>query len=44
MAGPIPAEKAPYGIDVEPGKACFWFAGGRGRGTSFCGGTCVHPG
>jgi CDGSH-type Zn-finger protein len=36
---PIPAQKEPYGINVEVGKRYFWCACGRSASQPFCDGT-----
>lgn len=37
--GPIPAQKAPYPVDVEAGKTYFWCACGRSSRQPFCDGS-----
>lgn len=44
MAEPIPAQKAPYGITVEPGKTYFWCACGRSKKQPFCDGSHAGTG
>jgi CDGSH-type Zn-finger protein len=39
MDAPIPAQKAPYGVEVEAGKRYFWCACGRSQGQPFCDGS-----
>ncbi len=39
MAEPIPAQKAPYGADVEAGKSYWWCACGRSAKQPFCDGS-----
>lgn len=39
MAEPIPAQKSPYGVDVEEGKEYFWCACGRSASQPFCDGS-----
>ena len=39
MAEPIPAQKEPYGINVEAGKRYFWCACGRSANQPFCDGS-----
>ncbi|MGH6980046.1 MAG: CDGSH iron-sulfur domain-containing protein [Stellaceae bacterium] len=39
MAEPIPAQKAPYGINVEAGKDYWWCACGRSANQPFCDGS-----
>ncbi|MBM3512831.1 MAG: CDGSH iron-sulfur domain-containing protein [Alphaproteobacteria bacterium] len=41
-ATPIVAQKAPYGVDVEAGKAYFWCVCGRSAKQPFCDG--AHKG
>jgi CDGSH-type Zn-finger protein len=36
MADPIPAQKAPYGVDVQAGRAYLWCACGRSKKQPFC--------
>ena len=36
---PIPAQKEPYGINVEVGKRYFWCACGRSASQPFCDGS-----
>jgi len=36
---PIPAQKEPYGINVEAGKRYFWCACGRSANQPFCDGS-----
>ena len=43
-AQPIPAQKAPYGIDVEAGKTYFWCACGRSKSQPFCDGSHAGTG
>ncbi len=38
MADAIPAQKAPYGVDVEAGKDYWWCACGRSATQPFCDG------
>ena len=38
MADPIPAQKSPYGVDVEVGKDYWWCACGRSASQPFCDG------
>ena len=38
MSEPIPAQKAPYEIDVESGKEYWWCACGRSATQPFCDG------
>ena len=35
MAEPIPAQKEPYGVNVEAGKRYFWCACGRSANQPF---------
>lgn len=39
MAEPVVAQKSPYGVEVEAGKAYFWCACGRSRTQPFCDGS-----
>jgi CDGSH-type Zn-finger protein len=39
MADPIPAQKAPYGVTVQSGRAYFWCACGRSQKQPFCDGS-----
>jgi len=39
MADPIPAQKAPYGIDVAAGRTYLWCACGRSKKQPFCDGS-----
>lgn len=39
MAEPVPAQKAPYKVDVEAGKKYFWCACGRSKNQPFCDGS-----
>src|SRR5215472_10359636 len=39
MDGPIPAQKEPYGVNVEAGKRYFWCACGRSATQPFCDGS-----
>jgi CDGSH-type Zn-finger protein len=39
MADPIPAQKAPYGVDVQAGRTYFWCACGRSKKQPFCDGS-----
>jgi CDGSH-type Zn-finger protein len=39
MAEPIPAQKAPYGVNVEAGKDYWWCACGRSAKQPFCDGS-----
>jgi CDGSH-type Zn-finger protein len=39
MAEPIPAQKAPYAVEVEAGKRYFWCACGRSKTQPFCDGS-----
>src|SRR5207247_426078 len=39
MAEPIPAQKEPYGVNVEAGKRYFWCACGRSANQPFCDGS-----
>ncbi len=39
MAEPIPAQKAPYGVNVEAGKDYWWCACGRSARQPFCDGS-----
>lgn len=39
MDGPIPAQKEPYGVNVEAGKRYFWCACGRSSSQPFCDGS-----
>lgn len=36
---PIPAQKAPYGVEVQAGKQYFWCACGRSKRQPFCDGS-----
>ncbi len=42
MADPIAAQKAPYAVTLEAGKAYFWCACGRSKTQPFCDG--AHQG
>ena len=39
MAEPLPAQKAPYGVNVEAGKDYWWCACGRSAAQPFCDGS-----
>jgi CDGSH-type Zn-finger protein len=39
MADPIPAQKSPYGTNVEAGQRYVWCACGRSKSQPFCDGT-----
>jgi len=39
MADPIPAQKSPYGVQVEAGQRYVWCACGRSSTQPFCDGT-----
>jgi CDGSH-type Zn-finger protein len=39
MAEPIPAQKAPYPVDVEAGKTYWWCVCGRSKSQPFCDGS-----
>jgi CDGSH-type Zn-finger protein len=39
MDAPIPAQKAPYAVEVEAGKRYFWCACGRSQAQPFCDGS-----
>jgi len=39
MADPIPAQKAPFKVEVEEGKNYFWCACGRSAKQPFCDGS-----
>lgn len=39
MAEPIPAQKAPYGVNIEAGKDYWWCACGRSASQPFCDGS-----
>jgi CDGSH iron-sulfur domain-containing protein 3 len=39
MSEPIPAQKAPYGVQVEEGKDYYWCACGRSASQPFCDGS-----
>ena len=43
-AQPIPAQKSPYGVDVEAGKTYFWCACGRSKSQPFCDGSHAGTG
>ena len=43
-AQPIPAQKAPYGVDVEAGKTYYWCACGRSKKQPFCDGSHAGTG
>jgi CDGSH iron-sulfur domain-containing protein 3 len=43
-AQPIPAQKAPYGVDVEAGKTYYWCACGRSNKQPFCDGSHAGTG
>jgi len=38
-AAPVPAQKAPYPVEVEAGKSYFWCACGRSANQPFCDGS-----
>ena len=38
MTAPTPAQKEPYGVNVEAGKRYFWCACGRSAAQPFCDG------
>ena len=38
-AEPVPAQKAPYGVNVEAGKDYWWCACGLSKNQPFCDGT-----
>jgi CDGSH-type Zn-finger protein len=44
MTEPVPAQKAPYEIDVLAGKKYFWCACGRSRKQPFCDGSHAGTG
>jgi CDGSH iron-sulfur domain-containing protein 3 len=39
MSEPIPAQKSPYGVQVEAGQKYFWCACGRSKTQPFCDGS-----
>ncbi len=39
MAEPVPAQKAPFMVRVEPGRKYFWCACGRSQKQPFCDGS-----
>ncbi|HXP30942.1 MAG TPA: CDGSH iron-sulfur domain-containing protein [Stellaceae bacterium] len=39
MAEPIPAQKSPYGVQLEAGKEYWWCACGRSKSQPFCDGS-----
>jgi len=39
MDAPIPAQKEPYGVNIEAGKRYFWCACGRSASQPFCDGS-----
>ena len=39
MSEPVIAQKSPFPVDVEEGKAYFWCACGRSRNQPFCDGS-----
>ena len=39
MDAPIPAQKEPYGVNIEAGKRYFWCACGRSSSQPFCDGS-----
>ena len=39
MTDPIPAQKAPYEVEVEAGRKYFWCACGRSKKQPFCDGS-----
>jgi len=39
MAEPVVAQKAPYPVEVEAGKAYFWCACGQSKNQPFCDGS-----
>ncbi len=39
MAEPVIAQREPYGVEVEAGKAYFWCACGRSQTQPFCDGS-----
>lgn len=41
---PVPAQKAPYGVEVAAGKTYFWCACGRSRKQPFCDGSHAGTG
>jgi CDGSH-type Zn-finger protein len=47
MTDPIPAQKAPYEVNVEAGRKYFWCACGRSKKQPFCdgshSGTGINP-
>ncbi len=43
-AKPIPAQKAPYGVDVVAGKTYYWCACGRSKNQPFCDGSHAGTG
>ncbi|MFO0995641.1 MAG: CDGSH iron-sulfur domain-containing protein [Alphaproteobacteria bacterium] len=38
MAEPVPAQKAPYAVDVEAGRTYYWCACGRSKKQPYCDG------
>jgi len=44
MATPIPAQKAPYPVEVEAGRKYFWCACGRSHKQPFCDGSHKETG
>jgi len=44
MTEPVPAQKAPYEIEVETGKKYFWCACGRSKKQPFCDGSHAGTG
>ena len=39
MAEPVPAQKAPYAVDVEAGRTYYWCACGRSKKQPYCDGS-----
>jgi CDGSH-type Zn-finger protein len=39
MAEPVPAQKAPYAVDVEAGRIYYWCACGRSKKQPYCDGS-----
>ena len=39
MAEPIPAQKAPFAVDVEAGRTYYWCACGRSKKQPYCDGS-----
>lgn len=39
MAEPVPAQKAPYPVDVEAGRTYYWCACGRSKKQPYCDGS-----